>query len=131
LMMDENKEVSLLPDVDYPFMLQMTRPRLGGANVPDALVQAVFLLPVKRFHWQTAHTRVDLIKVSRDRFDTFLAHEIWPISDLISQPWCDFKVNRPLPLNADMRIVLTLRNLRELLRADKIKLDFLSSRTSI
>jgi hypothetical protein len=131
LIMDENDQVSLLPDVNSPFMLQMTRPRLGGSIVPDALVQVAFLLPVKRFNWQSARTHVDLVRISRDRFDTFLEQDMWPISDLVSQPWCDLKVHKPLPQDAVARIVLTLRSLRELLRADKIKPNFLDSRTSI
>ena len=124
-LMDANSDVSVLSGGDIPFIMQMTRPRLGGANVPDALVQVVFLLPIRHINWITASAQVDLMKISRSGFDAFMAREIWPINELISQSWSDLKVKNVLPQDSVIRLVLTLRSLRELLRAERINLDLL------
>ncbi len=126
LMIDEDKRISLLPEVDTPFMLQMTRPRLGGSIMPDALVQVSYLLPIKEFMWDDTHTHVDLLRISRDHLEVFLAQDMWSLSDLSAQPWCDIKTNKPLPQDALTRIVLILRSLRDLLHAENMNLDFLS-----
>ncbi|TFG73722.1 MAG: hypothetical protein E4H27_00275 [Anaerolineales bacterium] len=94
--------------------------------MPDALVQASYLLPVKEFMWQDSTVRVDLLRISRDHLDEFLAQDMWSLSNLTAQPWCDIKANKPLPQDALTRNVLILRSLRDLLHADNIKLDFLS-----
>ena len=124
-LMDDKGSISLLSGSDIPFIMQMTHPRLGGANVPNALVQAVFLLPVRRFNWQNAINRVDLLKITRPGFDAFLAQASWSVKEIISQPWSDFKVKKPLPGDAVVRSVLTLRSIRELLLTDTINLDLL------
>ena len=125
-LLDANAEISILSGVDIPFILQMTAPRLGGVNIPDALVQVVFLLPVHHFNWQTTLNRVDLMKISRFGFDDFMTREMWPVNDIMSQSWCDMKLKKPLPEDAVIRMILTLRSLRVLLHTDKITLDLLS-----
>ena len=127
IIIDENDNVSLHSDTYNPFMIHMTRPRLGGVNVPDALVQAVYLLPVRRFNWQKANTKTDLLKVNREGIAEFFEHEVWECEDLISRSWSELKVVKSLPSDAVFRTVLTLRRLRNLLRNDQIQLDFFNT----
>jgi hypothetical protein len=129
VMMDEEKNVSLIPDVEFPFFLHMTKPRLGGSLLPDALVQALFLLPIKTFSWQKTRSRVDLIRIQRDYFSNFMAQEVWSIDNLLIQPWCDYKGNKALPQDGAIRTVLILRGLRELFQADQMDTNFLIPRS--
>lgn len=121
-LIDEHEGVSVLPHAEIPFMMQMTLPRLGGADMPDALVQAVFLLSIRYFQWKIAKTRVDLVRIERSGFLSFLEYEKWSLQDLRAQRWCEFKVSQPLPEHAFMRPVLALRSLRNLLLSEKINL---------
>ena len=128
-LIDEQDTVSLLPQPDIPFLMQMTLPRLGGADIPDALVQAVFLLPVRRFTWEKANTRADLVRIERSALTTFLENEQWLLEDLRSHRWCDFRVTETLPNNAIIRPVLTLRSMRNLLLSENINLAMLTDLT--
>jgi hypothetical protein len=124
--MDQDKNVSIISGMDIPFIMQMTPPKLGGVNIPDALVQVVYLLPIQQFIWHTPLKQVDLLRISRSGFDEFLASEIWLLSDIVSESWSELRVKKPLPQDAVIRMILTLRSLRELLKNDTINLDLLS-----
>jgi hypothetical protein len=124
-LLDEMSNVSILPGEGNLFVLQLTPPRLGGVNIPDALVQAVILLPIQRFSWRLARIRTDVIKVARAGFTAFMENETWPLAELVQQSWCETKLIKPLPENAAVKMVLTLKGVRELLRTEKVCLDML------
>jgi hypothetical protein len=125
-LMDVDNTVSLLQKSNMPFILQLTPPRLGGGTkIPDALVQAVYLLPVEHFNWKNAFSKVDIMRISRAGFDSFLEQEIWSLEHIRSQSWCDLKLNDKLPEESVMRMVLTLRSIRQLLHSKVINLDVL------
>lgn len=119
-LLDESGDVQVLPDVaaHIPYFFIFTPPRLGGADVPDALVQAVYLLPAERFRTELA--RVSLLKVSRQALGRFLEPESWALADVVQEPWAEIMSERPLPKGARLRPVLALRGLRRLIDADVI-----------
>jgi hypothetical protein len=94
-------------------MLLMTAPRLGGARVPDALVRAVYLMPVRRLRKLLAS--VELLRVERDAFSLFIELEHWNLKDLRSQPWAEVITDATLPADAQIRPVMALRSIRSLM----------------
>lgn len=116
--LDENGQVHVLQDVaaHIPYLLVMTSPRLGGADVPDALVQAVYLLPLSGSY--THRANVNLLQIARDGLTDFLEPESWQLTDLLQQPWADLKPNgQTVPETAQLRPVLALRGLRTIQQA--------------
>ena len=71
--LDESGKVHVLAGVGahLPYILVLTPPRLGGAEVPDALVQAVYLLPVKRI--RPSVEAGGLLRVERAALRDFLS----------------------------------------------------------
>jgi len=114
-LLDENEQLSVLTDVEprTPYMLLMTAPRLGGARVPDALVRAVYLMPVRRLRRLLAS--VELLRVERDAFPAFIESEHWNLKDLRSQPWAEVITDATLPADAQIRLVMALRSIRSLM----------------
>jgi hypothetical protein len=115
-LLDEEERLSVITDVraQAPYMLLMTSPRLGGAKVPDALVRAVYLVPVRKL--RTLMTSVDLLRVERGAFSDFIRSDYWELSDLRSQAWADVVTDSSLPVDAQIRPVMALRSIQFLKR---------------
>jgi hypothetical protein len=113
--LDESGHVDVLPDVSphMPYFFMLTSPRLGGGEMPDALVQAVYLLPLQRI--RSHHASVALLQVERDKLGRFLEPETWSLAQVRAEPWIGISPVRSLPEDAHLRPVLALRGLRQLL----------------
>jgi hypothetical protein len=118
--LDEQRRVHILDDTpaNVPYLFILTPPRLGGGVVPDALAQAVYLLPVARR--QTNNARTSMLKVSREALPQFLAPESWALSEIRQEPWAVLRAEQPLPVTARLRPILALRGLRHLIEAEAI-----------
>lgn len=102
-----------LTEPNLPYLLLLTPPRLGGGDeVPDALVQAVYLLRLRRP--PSAEKVAGLLRVDHTALEEFLGQELWPLEALLARPWAALDAPRPLPQTATLRLVLALRGLREL-----------------
>ncbi|MBN1246226.1 MAG: hypothetical protein JXC32_01145 [Anaerolineae bacterium] len=111
--LEENGQVHVLREVTAhtPYFLLMTAPRLGGADVPDALVQAVYLLPLTGGH--IGNASVSILRIAREGLTEFLTPESWNLPALQAQPWATLTQNGwPLPERAQLRPVLAVRGLR-------------------
>jgi hypothetical protein len=120
-LLDESREVEVLKQVEahIPYLFIFTPPRLGGGDeVPDALVQAAYLLPVQSFRVDRA--KVNLLRISLEHLATFLDRDDWELSHLLGHPWANLLSNDSLPQDARMSPVLALRGLRYLLEADAL-----------
>lgn len=95
-----------------PHVLLLTPPRLGGADVPDALVQAVYFLKLRKQPYPSQSPGI--LKIARDALGEFLAPERWALADLLEQPWAELIAPDPLPAGGFLRPVLALRALRRL-----------------
>lgn len=116
--LDETGTVHVLPEVaaNIPYFLLLTAPRLGGGEMPDALTQAVYLLPVEKGRMSDA--RPSILRISREGLEAFLKPESWKLVDLQKQAWATLRQNNhPLPVDALLRPVLALRGLRQLIAA--------------
>ncbi|MGC9356746.1 MAG: hypothetical protein ACP5GX_02715 [Anaerolineae bacterium] len=114
-----------LTEADTPQLLILTPPRLGGGELPDALVQAVYFLRLGR---KPHPVKVPgLVQVRREAMDDFLAEGTWRVVRLLAQPWADILSARPLPPRAHLRPVLALRGLRRVWGED----DFPSFDTNV
>lgn len=111
--LNEDKQVVVLEQVDAvtPYFFILTAPQLGGGEMPDALAQAVYLLPVHR--WRGTARR-NLVKVYREALADFLAPRDWDLDALQTQPWVEIHAARTLPKNARLRPILALRGLQHL-----------------
>ncbi len=101
-----------LTEPTTPLWLQLTPPRLGGGDMPDALAQAVYGLRL-RSPWR-APREAQVLKVTYAGLDAFFAQPTWSIAELRAQPWATFYLARPLPVAAHLRPVLALQGLRQL-----------------
>ncbi len=122
-LLDTEGEIHLLTDVDehLPYLMVFTSPRLGGVEVPDALVQAVYLLPVRRLRVDLVS--VSLLRISRDALTLFLEPESWELNELSQKPWAELVVSHPLPEDVRLKPVLALRGLRRMLQARRMLPD--------
>lgn len=113
--LDEVGEVHVLSKVaaHMPYFFVLTPPRLGGSMMPDALVQAVYLLPLQQI--RAHHASVALLQVERDKLGRFLEPETWSLAQVRAEPWIGIAPVRSLPEDARLRPVLALRALRHLL----------------
>ena len=120
--LDESKRITVLEDVDaaVPYLFILTAPRLGGGEMPDALAQAVYLMPVRRW---SHNVRINLAKIDRERLGNFLEPRDWDLGELQSQPWAEIQSIKPLPDNARLRPILALRGLQHLLQNDTLSVD--------
>jgi hypothetical protein len=114
-LLDESGSVHVLSSVaaNMPYFFILTLPRLGGGEMPDALVQAVYLLPLQKI--RAHHASVALLQVARDRLGEFLEPETWSLAQARQEPWIGIAPVRSLPSDALLRPVLALRGLRRLL----------------
>jgi hypothetical protein len=101
--------------------------------MPDALVQAVYLLPLRRWRGTTGAPRASraLLQIQRDALDRFLEPVEWALDALLAQPWAKLHNahvgTMPLPDTAYLRPVLVLRGLQDLLRAGTLPLHLHTS----
>lgn len=116
----EQQEIAVLDDVaaSSPYLFILTPPRLGGSRMPDALVQAVYLMPLEG--WRGSQRPIDLLEVQREALNDFLAPKDWALSALRAAPWATLHVTSTLPDDARVRPVLALRGVQHLLRAEVI-----------
>jgi hypothetical protein len=120
-LLDESRQVRVLQQVDahIPYLFIFTPPRLGGGGeVPDALVQGAYLLPIQTF--QVNRAKVNLLRINRENLASFLASEDWDMAELLGHPWANLLSNSSLPRDVRLRPVLALRGLRHLLNADAL-----------
>lgn len=97
-----------------PHLLLMTPPRLGGSQMPDALVQAVYFLPARGVHM--GHVKTALLRVERSALTEFLAPDQWILDDLRAQSWISLsRLPSDLPPAVYLRPILALRGLQRLL----------------
>ncbi|OQB26237.1 MAG: hypothetical protein BWY10_02241 [Chloroflexi bacterium ADurb.Bin180] len=115
--MDESSGIHVLPDVPVstPHLFVLTPPRLGGGEVPDALVQALYLLPARRVGPTPDST--SLLRVNRSALAEFLSAGAWPVRDVLAQPWVELLAPDTPPDDALLQPVLALRALRSLMEA--------------
>jgi len=121
----ENKQVAVLPDVEatMPYVFILTAPQLGGAEVPDALVQAMYLLPLRRWRGSQPHSERALLQIQLDALDRFLEPVDWTLASLLEQPWAMLHNATPLRNSVRLRPVLVLRGLQDLLRAGALPMN--------
>jgi len=122
----EDGRITVLDDVAAatPYFFILTPPRLGGGEIPDALVQAIYLLPVRR--WRSK-ARLNLVKIDRAALPDFLEPKDWDARELQAQPWAAVQSIKPLPENARLRPILALRGLQQLLQNGVLPFDLSTS----
>ena len=115
----EDKQIVILNDVEAatPYFFILTAPQLGGADVPDALVQAVYLLPLRRWRGKS---RQPLLQIQREALARFLEPADWELRILTTQPWATLHAVTPLPDDARLRPVMALRGLQSLSQVDAL-----------
>ncbi len=103
-----------------PHILLLTPPHLGGEPLPDALVQAVYFLRLRR----RPRSERPLLFVAHGALLRFLDRmEPWPVSTLQAAPWAHFEAGAAIPSDGRLRPVLALRALRRLYHAGLFPLD--------
>ncbi len=114
--LDIEQEMTVLTESSpgTPYLFVLTPPRLGGGEMPDALVQAVYLMPVER--WLGNNRRTSILEVERTALEAFLEPERWRLAALEARSWATLRPATPLPVSAFVRPVLALRGLRTLWR---------------
>lgn len=122
----EDKQVAVLHGVEAmtPYLFILTAPQLGGSDMPDALVQAVYLLPLRRWRHQAAASRTShaLLQIRREALERFLEPADWALDALLAQSWATLHNTPSLPDTARLRPVLVLRGLRDMAQADALPL---------
>jgi len=122
----EDKKIAVLHDVEAatPYIFILTAPQLGGSEMPDALVQAVYLLPLRRWRGKAAAPRTSrlLLQIQREALSRFLEPVDWALETLLEQPWATLHHTPSLPDTARLRPVLVLRGLRDMLQAGAMPL---------
>lgn len=118
--LDESGRTHVVSDVTVstPHFFVLTPPRLGGGEVPDALVQAVYLLPARRVG--PSPDAVSLLRVDRSALTDFLSVDVWRVRDALAQPWAELLTADTLPDDAYLQPVLALRGLRRMVEAGVI-----------
>ncbi len=129
LLWPEDEEVVPLEGVrerwGLPHLLLLTPPRLGGEPMPDALVQAVYFLRLRR----PPHAARPLLKVAHEALPTFLSRvEPWPVAELRAAPWATLLGADRLPDDGKLRPILALRALQRLHHAALFPLNVERSR---
>ena len=124
--LSEEREVTVVEQVDVatPYFFVLTPPRLGGAEMPDALVQAVYLMPVRRWG---GRSRQGLLRIHREALGSFLEPVDWDLGVLQAQTWAKFQHTPALPETARVRPILALRGLRDLLQTEGLLTHLYSS----
>lgn len=116
LVMNTEHELSHIQveEGNFPFLVMLTAPRLGGSVMPDALAQVVYHLEITRS--RSTH-RTNLLRVQREHLTDFLDHDVWELRALKEAGWAEVRLHEPLPDNSKARPVLGLRALKPILDA--------------
>lgn len=104
-----------------PHLVILTPPRLGGANTPDALAQAIYFVHLRQPPRPVRTSGI--VQVEREQLSTFLAQERWLMIKLLAQSWADLWQADDVPSKAYLRPVLALRGLRRLWEEDLFPLS--------
>ena len=99
-------------EVAMPHLLLLTTPQLGGGEVPDALVQVVYRVKLRKPPYPGQVPGI--VRISREALGTFLSQEQWPLADLAKESWVEVLATELLPDAAYLRPVLALRGLQRL-----------------
>lgn len=113
--LDEEQQV-----YQTPHLLILTPPRLGGPNMPDALVQAVYFLGLES--QPQPRKTPGLLRIEQEAVAAFLGAERWSVDEIRKQLWATLQDIETLPENAAFRPVLALRGLRRLEKAGFISM---------
>ncbi|HEY88732.1 MAG TPA: hypothetical protein G4N98_03235 [Thermoflexia bacterium] len=97
---------------DAPHILILTAPRLGGAQTPDALVQALYFLQLAEP--PTNSQSSGMLRIARDALGDFLAREQWSYQELQEQVWAEMLYTDAVPVTANLRPVLAVRGIAKL-----------------
>ncbi len=97
-----------------PHWLILTPPQLGGGEMPDALVQAVYLLSLRRLPRPLGVPGI--VRVKREALPAFLEAAAWPLAALQAAPWAEVLLRDTLPPNAELQPVLSLRAMQRVWR---------------
>ncbi|HOC22560.1 MAG TPA: hypothetical protein PKL16_13775 [Anaerolineae bacterium] len=97
-----------------PHWVILTPPQLGGSEMPDALAQIVYLLPLRQSP-QPVNV-VGLVRVAREALPAFLEAGSWTVETLQATPWAEIRSRRPLPAAAELQPVLALRAMQRVWR---------------
>lgn len=97
-----------------PHWLILTPPQLGGTQMPDALVQAVYLLALRRPPRPVGVPGI--VRVTRAALPLFLEAPSWPLATLAAAPWAEVLSRAPLPAEAELQPVLSLRAMQRIWR---------------
>lgn len=103
-----------------PHWLILTPPQLGGPEMPDALVQAVYLLPLRQLPYPVGVPGI--VRVAREALHIFLEQDSWPLAALDDAPWAEVSVRTPLPPETELRSVLSLRAMQRVWRAGRLEM---------
>ncbi len=101
--------------VQIPQLLLLTPPRLGGAETPDALVQAIYFLRLRQRPRPVGGAGI--LRIERTALPAFFAREVWPLVELRAQSWAEHLPHATLPPQAAVRPVLAVRALQRLVNA--------------
>lgn len=113
--LDEAGNVQVVSGIPahIPCLVILTPPRLGGGEMPDALVQAVYLLPMRRIRSHQAS--VTLLQFPREKLVRFLEPDLWSLAQARETSWITITPAQSLPEASHLQPVLALRSLRQML----------------
>lgn len=117
----ESEQYALLPggtwqqQPDAPHIIILTAPRLGGAKMPDALVQAIYFLQLAEP--PVAPQTTGIVRIERESLGDFLAREQWSYRELQVPSWAEVLYADAVPAKANLRPVLAVRGLAKLWQA--------------
>ncbi len=97
-----------------PHWLILTPPQLGGSEMPDALAQVVYLLPLRQSPYPVSVTGI--VRVKREALPVFLDAASWSLSVLQTSPWAELRLRKALPADAELQPVLSLRAMQRVWR---------------
>lgn len=97
-----------------PHWVILTPPQLGGSEMPDALAQIVYLLPLRQSPYPV--NIVGLVRVARAGLPAFLEAGSWTVETLQAAPWAEIRSPQPLPAAAELQPVLALRAMQRVWR---------------
>lgn len=98
-----------------PHWIVLTPPQLGGSEMPDALAQVVYLLPLRQPPYPVKVSGI--VRVAREALSSFLEAESWSLELLQTEPWAEIRSRNPLPAHAELQPVLSLRAMQRVWRA--------------
>ena len=103
-----------------PNWIILTPPQLGGSEMPDALAQVVYLLPLRQSPYPV--NVAGIVRVTREALPAFLEAESWSLELLQAAFWAEIHPRNPLPANAELQPVLSLRAMQRVWRAGLLEI---------